>query len=81
MPRTAFLALFFLWTIIVRAQDYPIVPVPFTSVTINGGFWQPRLATNRTVTIPFDFKKCEETGRISNFAIAGGLAKGTFRGL
>ncbi|GAB2528282.1 glycoside hydrolase family 127 protein [Spirosoma aerophilum] len=64
-----------------RAQDYPIVPVPFTSVTINGGFWQPRLATNRTVTIPFDFKKCEETGRINNFAVAGGLAKGTFRGI
>jgi hypothetical protein len=63
------------------AQDYPIVPVPFTGVTINGGFWQSRLATNRTVTIPFDFKKCEETGRISNFAVAGGLAKGTFRGI
>ncbi len=63
------------------AQDYPIVPVPFTSVSINGGFWEPRLTTNRTVTIPFDFQKCEETGRISNFAIAGGLAKGAFRGL
>ncbi|GAB3807330.1 glycoside hydrolase family 127 protein [Spirosoma humi] len=81
MPQTAFLTLFLLWTIVAPAQDYPIVPVPFTSVTINGGFWQPRLTTNRTVTIPFDFKKCEETGRISNFAIAGGLAKGTFRGL
>ena len=65
----------------VLAQDYPIVPVPFTGVTINGGFWQPRLATNRTVTIPFDFKKCEETGRISNFAVAGGLSTGTFKGL
>lgn len=64
-----------------RGQDYPIVPVPFTRVTINGGFWQSRLAINRTVTIPFDFKKCEETGRISNFAVAGGLAKGTFRGI
>lgn len=65
----------------VLAQDYPIVPAPFTSVTIDGGFWQPRLATNRTVTIPFDFKKCEETGRINNFAVAGGLSTGTFRGL
>ncbi len=65
----------------VLAQDYPIVPVPFTGVTINGGFWKPRLATNRTVTIPFDFKKCEETGRISNFAVAGGLSTGTFKGL
>lgn len=65
----------------VAAQDYPIVPVPFTKVKINGGFWQPRLETNRTITIPFDFKKCEETGRIDNFAIAGGLKKGTFRGI
>ncbi|RIV19921.1 glycoside hydrolase family 127 protein [Fibrisoma montanum] len=65
----------------VTAQDYPIVPVAFTNVKINGGFWQPRLETNRTVTIPFDFKKCEETGRIDNFAVAGGLKKGTFRGI
>lgn len=63
------------------AQDYPIVPVPFTKVKINGGFWAPRLETNRTVTLPFDFKKCEETGRIDNFAVAGGLKKGTFRGI
>ena len=68
-------------SILVLAQDYPIVPVPFTGVTINGGFWQPRLTTNRTVTIPFDFKKCEETGRISNFAVAGGLSTGTFKGI
>ncbi|WP_080237570.1 glycoside hydrolase family 127 protein [Spirosoma rigui] len=65
----------------VQAQDYPIVPVPFTSVSINGGFWQPRLATNRTVTIPFDFKKCEETGRIDNFAVAGKIKEGSFHGL
>ncbi|MDX2247923.1 MAG: glycoside hydrolase family 127 protein [Bacteroidia bacterium] len=62
------------------AQDYPIHPVPFTDVLIDGGFWLPRLDTNRRVTIPYDFKKCEETGRIDNFAIAGGLKKGEFRG-
>lgn len=72
-----------LLSIIVSAQsqDYPITPVPFTRVLINGGLWQSRLATNRVVTIPFDFKKCEETGRIDNFAIAGGLKRGTFRGI
>lgn len=78
--RLGFLLTFLLLTTCVVAQDYPIVPVPFTRVSITGGFWQPRLATNRTVTLPFDFKKCEETGRIDNFAIAGGLARGTFKG-
>jgi DUF1680 family protein len=81
VKRTTLFIAMTLWALVARSQDYPIVPVPFTSVSINGGFWHPRLATNRTVTLPFDFKKCEETGRISNFAIAGGLAKGTFKGL
>ncbi|MCY7350788.1 MAG: glycoside hydrolase family 127 protein [Cytophagaceae bacterium] len=63
------------------AQDYPIRPVPFTAVKVTSQFWAPRLETNRTVTIPFAFKKCEETGRIDNFAVAGGLKKGTFRGI
>ncbi|MGZ5469804.1 MAG: glycoside hydrolase family 127 protein, partial [Candidatus Aminicenantales bacterium] len=30
--------------------------------------------------IPAIFKKCEETGRIDNFAIAGGLMKGEYKG-
>lgn len=62
------------------SHDYPIHPVPFTDVLIDGGFWLSRLDTNRKVTIPYDFQKCEETGRIDNFAIAGGLIKGEFRG-
>ncbi len=66
---------------LVQAQNYPIEPVAFTNVKIDGGFWQPRLETNRTVTLPFGFRKCEETGRIDNFAVAGGLKKGTFRGI
>jgi DUF1680 family protein len=37
---------------------------------------RPRLETNRTVTIPYCFTKCEETGRIDNFAKAGGLMPG-----
>ena len=64
-----------------RAHDYPINPVPFTAVKINDGFWVPRLETNRTVTIPFDFKKCEETSRIANFAVAGGLQQGEHIGI
>ena len=33
------------------------------------------------VTIPYDFEKCEETGRIDNFAKAGKLMPGEFRGI
>ena len=61
--------------------DYPIRPVPFTAVEIQDGFWSPRLETNRSVTVRHDFDKCETTGRIANFAVAGGLAKGEFVGL
>ena len=60
--------------------DYPITPVPFTAVRLTDGFWAPRIETNRTVTIPTILKKCEETGRIDNFAIAGGLMKGEYAG-
>jgi uncharacterized protein len=64
----------------VEGKDYPIRPVPFTQVQVRDAFWLPRLETNRTVTIPFLFKKNEETGRVDNFAIAGGLIKGTYKG-
>lgn len=62
-------------------NDYPITPVPFTDVHVHDAFWSPRLETNRMVTIPSDFKKCEETGRIDNFAKAGKLMPGTFEGI
>ncbi len=62
-----------------EAIDYPIQPVSFTQVKINDTFWKPRMETNRTVTIPSAFKKCEETGRIANFEIAGGLREGEFQ--
>jgi DUF1680 family protein len=58
--------------------DYPLTPVPFTDVSFSDGFWSARIETNRTVTIPHAFRKSEETGRIRNFEIAGGMAKGAF---
>jgi uncharacterized protein len=64
-----------------QTGDYPILPVPFTNVTITDNFWKPRLETNRTVTIPYDFKKCEETGRIQNFEVAAGMKQGAFKGI
>ncbi len=62
-------------------KEYPIHPIAFTQVHFGDFFWTPRLETNRMVTLPYDFKKCEETGRINNFAIAGGLMEGSFEGI
>ena len=39
-------------------------------------FWLPRMATNGEVAIPYDFRTCEQTGRIDNFAKAAGLMAG-----
>ena len=55
--------------------------VGFTDVVIADEFWAPRMETNRKVTVPYNFKKCEETGRIDNFAKAGGLMEGKFEGI
>ena len=74
------LALFFA-TAAFAAKDYPIQPVPFTAVHVQSEFWTPRLETNRLTTVWYDFKRCEETGRIDNFAKAGGLMKGDFKGI
>ena len=63
-----------------NAGDYPITPVPPTSVQVDDGFWKQRIETNRKVTIPYDFQKCEETGRIANFAIAAGQIDGKHQG-
>lgn len=62
-------------------SDYPISPVPFTAVRFDDAFWRPRLETNRAVTLPFNFRKCEETGRIDNFAKAAGWMDGPHEGI
>lgn len=61
-------------------KDYPIEAVPMTQVKVADEFWGPRIETNRKVTIPHILKACEQTGRIDNFAIAGGLMKGEQKG-
>ena len=69
-----------LWTGVAGAQqaarDYPVKPVPFTSVHFNDVFWAPRIDINRTVTIPFAFGKNEETGRVDNFVRAAAALRG-----
>ena len=59
-----------------KPRDYPVRPVPFTSVHFHDAFWAPRLEINRKVTIPFAFKKDEETKRIYNFERAAAALRG-----
>ena len=63
------------------AGDYPFRPAEMTNVTVTAGFWLPRFETNRLVTVWTDFRKCEETGRINNFAAAGARDWGAFKGI
>src|SRR5437016_10109408 len=58
------------------SRDYPVKPVPFTSVHFNDVFWAPRIEINRTVTIPFAFQKDEETKRVYNFERAAAALRG-----
>ncbi|MHC4534860.1 MAG: glycoside hydrolase family 127 protein [Planctomycetota bacterium] len=62
-------------------QDYNVKPIPFNSVRVNDDFWTPRLETNRKITIPYAFQKCEETGRIRNFEKAARLTEGKHEGI
>jgi DUF1680 family protein len=63
----------------VRADR--LTAVPFQEVHITDGFWSKRIDTNRTATIEANLRKCESTGRIRNFAIAGKLEEGKHKGL
>jgi DUF1680 family protein len=62
----------------LRAQmnDYPIQPVPFTSVAIQDNFWLPKIKINHDVTIPHGFE--QSANRILNFQIAAGIKTGKF---
>ncbi|MBV9987683.1 MAG: glycoside hydrolase family 127 protein [Chitinophagaceae bacterium] len=53
-----------------QKKDYAIQAVPFTQVKLTDNFWLPRIETNRTVTIPASFERCESTGRVNNFVMA-----------
>jgi len=58
-----------------------LTAVPFTAVKLDDAFWAPRIATNREASLPHNFEWCESTGRIANFAKAGGLEDGKFEGI
>ena len=65
---------------LIEEHGYPIQPVPFTDVHVQDIFWRGRMEINAKHTIPYAFQMCEETGRIDNFAIAGGIKEGSFSG-
>ncbi|MBC7362132.1 MAG: glycoside hydrolase family 127 protein [Candidatus Aminicenantes bacterium] len=58
--------------------DYTIKSAKLTDVRFNDNFWSSRIETGRKVTIPHNFKQIEDTGRLKNFEIAAGQAKGDF---
>ena len=71
-------------TVAVRGEterDYPIHPVPAHEVRFQDAFWAPRIETNRTATIPLSFQMCEDTHRIENFKVAGGLSNKNWEGM
>ncbi len=63
-----------------KVYDYDISPVDIDKVRITGGMWAELVARNREVTLPYAFKKCEETNRIENFARAAGITEGPHEG-
>jgi len=88
MNRNPYISILWLCLIIITSctnksfkkakNSYPIIPILFTDVQLHDNFWLPRILKNTEVTIPIAFKQSEETGRIKNFEIAGGLTQGTF---
>ena len=64
------IAILFSFSLLGQHKDYPVTGVDFTQVKLNDNFWLPRIETNRTVTIPASFERCENTGRVKNFVMA-----------
>src|SRR5450755_2463723 len=55
---------------LAQKRDYSIQSVSFTKVKLTDKFWLPRIETNRMVTIPASFERCDKTGRVKNFIMA-----------
>jgi DUF1680 family protein len=63
-----------------RTAEYPIRPVPLDQVQVTGGFWRPRLETNRTITIPHILQQNETTGRVDNLRRGARKLAGVYQG-
>lgn len=62
-------------------KSYPITPFDIREVTLTDQFWLPKIKLIQQTTIKHSFQKCEDEGRMENFFIAGGVKKGTTKGL
>ncbi|SFJ59492.1 hypothetical protein SAMN02799624_05168 [Paenibacillus sp. UNC496MF] len=62
-------------------SHHTLTGVPFTSVSIEDRFWNNRIRATQKSTLAACLAQCEATGRISNFAKAGGLMEGGFEGI
>lgn len=65
---------------VVAEQDYPVTPVDFSRVRLEGGFWGARQAVNRGTTLAHNFDQCDLTGRTDLFAFAAGRKQGVHSG-
>ena len=70
MKKIVFFVLPMFFAAAAAMAQYPVNPVPFTSVKVTDNFWSQRLKASREVTIPLAFSKCEESGRYENFVWA-----------
>ncbi|MCH7227011.1 glycoside hydrolase family 127 protein [Haloferula sp. A504] len=54
------------------ASGEPLRPAGVADVSVEGGFWGPRIDTNATVTLPHNLEFIEKTGRMGAFDRAAG---------
>lgn len=57
------------------AAEHSLRPAPVGSVTMEGGFWGPRITANAKVTVPQNLRFLETSGRMANFDRAAGTDK------
>lgn len=63
-----------------RSPRARLRPVPLGAVRLSDRLWEPRRERNRKVTLPGQYRLCEETGRIDNFRRAAGKVVKPFQG-
>jgi len=64
-----------------RSRYARLRPIPLAAVKLADAFWAPRRQVNREVTLPAQYRLCEETGRVDNFRRAAGKKDVPFQGV
>jgi uncharacterized protein len=65
----------------MRSPNTAVESVPFSAVEIEDDFWSPRLETNRTVTIAYQYDQLHESGTLDNFRRTAAGESGKFNGM